>query len=246
VCYGKQAQCNVQDPLGGDARLYAQNWSLPRFPSDDPWYDLTNDATHRNGSQVYFGDVYKPPTINNGYIGDTPGLLPMDPTGFSVSGDDDNDVPVAGAGGGYMIVEGYIAFPAYAKSITMSMWLWREEYVSVHLGISANGTLTRNRSEWRQIIRGKANLAADTTYYSGDFDVPCNAFGRWVAFALVLSDGTQRHKTTLYWSIDGKSEVEIPPEAFSSKSVGLADADCLPVYGMPSQQCPAAPALATR
>ena len=38
-------------------------------------------------------------------------------------------------------------------------------------------------------MRNKGGGNGATLYYSGNYAVPCNALGRWVSFAVVISDG---------------------------------------------------------
>ena len=226
-CAGTMPTCNVPDPIGGDNLLYVQNYSMFSYQSSDPWFSQTSNSVHRNGSSVYFGDVMGPPTTGITNVTGFPGFSAANADNFGPSDGFAGDP----TGGNYVIVEGYIAFPAYAKTLSLQMnFNSREFYATFHIAQTANGTLTQNRSDWKQVMRKKANFPAVVTFDTGPWTVPCSAFGQWISFANVISDGTQAYEVILQWSINGGAYVNIPQNYFSSTKVAPVPSDCAQLY----------------
>ena len=226
-CLGTQPTCNYPDPIGGDQQLYVQNYSLFSYGSSDPWFDQTSNAVHRSGPNIYFGDVYGPPLTGIKNVTGFPGYILANADNFGPNDGFAGDP----TGGNYVIVEGYIGFPAYAKTVTLQMnFNSREFYATFHIALAQNGSVTRDRNDWKQVMRKKANFGATVIYDSGPYTVPSCLFGQWVSFANVISDGTQAYEVILQWSINGGAFVNIPTTFLSSTKVNPVNSDCAALY----------------
>lgn len=59
----------------------------------------------------------------------------------------------------YVIIEGYLLMPANASSVAVRVLMGPYEGLfSLHLGVSENGTLTRDRSSLRMVAAGKFSM----------------------------------------------------------------------------------------
>lgn len=198
-------------------------FSFHLLPKQDPWLLQAADSTHLGASTNIFGDVPNGPTGRPQTAGFTAGFKPMqaDQSGAS------DGVSPSTTGGNYVLLQGYIAFPAYAKTLSLQMNLkGNEQYATFHLAIASNGKFTRNRADWTTVMRQKGYTGSMNTWTSGAYQVPSCAFGKWVSYALAVSDGLLGWEVELQWSIDGAAFTPVPTSAFSSNQVNPTDATC--------------------
>ena len=224
-CSGTLPTCTYTDPIAGNQQLYAQNYSLTGLASNDPFYSQTSNAVHRAGTTIYYGDVYGPPAGAKN-VTNFPGFSAANSFNF---GANDGGAGTA-TGGNYVIIEGLLAFPSFPKTISLKIVSNQEFYGTLHLAQTQNGSFSRDPNDWQMVMRQKSAFSWSVTYDSGIYSVPSCAFGQWVSFALVVSDGAGAYQLTLQWSLDGAAYVDIPQAYYSSPTSNPIDSDCRELY----------------
>ena len=214
----------------GNGQVDYSKWTLAGLGSSDAWYNQSNAAT-----------VHLNPATKNTKYGDIPGstLAPTTTGTVAVNMGTVGSTPFydeqTGAPGHFVQIEGYMLLPCFTNSIKFQVLnsgtgaggsSVRENYSSLHLAVSG-GLPTTNSSDLMLVAKDKTDFAGtrlDTDPATGGvqnlvFTLSNNgASNKWVRFADVVSNGTQRYGSIIQWSIDGGAFVNIPASVFQSIS----------------------------